>query len=79
MSGEIHQILGTIDKKLEELLFLKHDLDELNKRTRNMEEMLSEYVLILSEDEKADLDKAMGEYAAGKTTSLEDAERILEL
>ena len=79
MSGEIHQILGTIDKKLEELLFLKHDLDELNERTRNMEEMLSEYVLILSEDEKADLNEAMGEYAAGKTTSLEDAERILGL
>ena len=79
MSGEIHQILGTIDKKLEELLFLKHDLDELNERTRNMEEMLSEYVLILSEDERADLNEAMGEYAAGKTTSLEDAERILEL
>ncbi len=79
MSGEIHQILGTIDEKLEELLFLKHDLDELNKRTKNMEEMLSEYVLVLSEDEKADLNKAMREYAAGKTTSLEDAERILEL
>ena len=79
MSGEIHQILGTIDKKLEELLFLKHDLDELNERTRNMEEMLSEYVLILSEDERADLNEAMGEYAAGKTTSLEDAESILEL
>ena len=79
MSGEIHQILGTIDKKLEELLFLKHDLDELNERTRNMEEMLSEYVLILSEDEKADLNETMGEYAAGKTTSLEDAERILGL
>ena len=61
------------------MLFLKHDLDELNKRTRNMEEMLSEYVLILSEDEKADLNEAMVEYAAGKTTSLEDAERILEL
>ncbi len=79
MSGEIRQILGTIDKKLEELLFLKHDLDELNERTRNMEEMLSEYVLILSEDEKADLNEAMKEYAAGKTTSLEDAERILGL
>ena len=31
MSGEIPQILGTIDKKLEELLFLKHDLDKLNE------------------------------------------------
>ena len=79
MSGEIHQILGTIDKKLEELLFLKQDLDELNERTRNMEEMLSEYVLILSEDEKADLNEAMREYAAGKTTSLDDAEKVLGL
>lgn len=79
MSGEIHQILGTIDKKLEELLFLKHDLDELNKRTKNMEEMLSEYMLILSEGEKADLNETMSEYSAGKTTSLEDAERILGL
>ena len=79
MSGEIHQILGTIDKKLEELLFLKHDLDELNKRTKNVEALLSEYVLILSEDERADLNEAMRGYAAGKTTSLEDAERILGL
>ena len=61
------------------MLLLKHNLDELNERTRNMEEMLSEYVLILSEDEKADLNETMVEYAAGKTTSLEDAERILEL
>ena len=61
------------------MLLLKHNLDELNERTRNIEEMLSEYVLILSEDEKADLNEAMREYAAGKTTSLEDAERILEL
>jgi len=58
---------------------LKHDLDELNKRTKNMEEMLSEYMLVLSEDEKADLNETMSEYAAGKTTSLEDAERILRL
>ena len=79
MSGEIHQMLGTINKRLEELLFLKHDLDELNERTKNMEEMLSEYVLILSEDEKADLNETMREYSAGKTTSLEDAERILGL
>lgn len=79
MSGEIHQLLGNINKKLEELLILKHDLDELNMRTRNMEAMLSEYVLILSEDEKKDLNEAMSEYAAGKTTSLEDAERILGL
>jgi hypothetical protein len=79
MSGEIHQILGTIDKKLEELLFLKQDLDELNKRTKNMEALLSEYVLILSEDERADLNEAIREYAAGKTTSLKDAGRILGL
>ncbi|NIA10303.1 MAG: hypothetical protein GWP10_11405 [Nitrospiraceae bacterium] len=79
MSGEIHQILGNINKKLEELLILKHDLGGLNMRTRNMEAMLSEYVLILSEDEKKDLNEAMSEYAAGKTTSLEDAERILGL
>jgi len=61
------------------LLFLKHDLDELNKRTKNMEEMLSEYMLILSEGEKADLNETMREYSAGKTTSLEDAERIFGL
>ncbi len=79
MSGEIHQMLGTIDKRLEELLFLKHDLDELNRRTKNVEEMLSEYILILSEDEKADLNETIREYASGKTTSLEDAERILGL
>lgn len=79
MSGEIPQILGSIDKKLEELLFLKHDLDKLNERVKNMEEMLSKYVLILNDDERADLNEAMEEYAAGKTTSLKDAERILEL
>ena len=44
-----------------------------------MEKMLSEYVLILNDDEKADLNEAMEEYATGKTTSLKDAERILEL
>ena len=44
-----------------------------------MEEMLSEYMLILSEDEKSDLNETVGEYSAGKTTSLEDAERILGL
>jgi len=79
MSGEIQQMLGTINKRLEELLFLKHDLDELNKRTKNMEAMLSEYMLILSEDEKADLNETMREYFTGKTTSLKDAERILGL
>ena len=79
MSGEIQQILGSIDKKLEELLFLKRDLGELNERTKNMEEILSEYLLVLSDEEKADLNEAMREYVAGKTTSLEDAERILGL
>lgn len=79
MSGEIPQILRSIDKKLEELLFLKHDLDKLNKRVKNVEEMLSKYVLILNDDERADLNEAMEEYSAGKTTSLKDAERILEL
>lgn len=79
MSGGIDQILGDINKKLEELLSLKHDMDELNERTKKVEEILSEYVIILSEEEKADLNEAMKEYAAGKTTSLEDAERILEL
>ena len=79
MSGEIPQILGSTDKKLEELLFLKHDLDKLNKRVKNMEEMLSKHVLILNEDERTDLNEAMEEYATGKTTSLKDAERIFEL
>lgn len=79
MSSEIQQMLGNINKKLEELLFLKHDLEILNTRTKNMEEILSEYLHILSDEEKADLDEAMKEYAISKTTSLEDAERILEL
>ncbi len=79
MSGEIPEILGSIDKKLEELLFFKHDLDKLNERVKNMEDMLSKCVLILNDDERADLNEAMEEYAAGKTTSLKDAERILEL
>ncbi len=50
MSGEIQQIVGNINKKLEGLLLLKHDLDELNKRTKNIEEILSEYVPVLSEE-----------------------------
>jgi len=79
MSGKIPQILGTIDKKLEELLFLKNDLDKLNEGVKNMEEMLSKYVLILNNDERADLNEAMEEYATGKTTSLKDADRILGL
>ena len=41
--------------------------------------MLPEHVLILNDDEKADLNEAMEEYATGKTTYLKDAERILEL
>ena len=45
----------------------------------NIEEMLPEYVLMLNDDEKEDLSEAMEEYAAGKTTSLKDVERILEL
>lgn len=44
-----------------------------------MEEMLSGYVLILSEDEKVDLNETTREYSTGKTTSLEAAERILKL
>lgn len=43
-----------------------------------MEEMLPEYVLILNDDERTDLNEAMEEYTTGKTTSLKDAERILE-
>ena len=54
-------------------------MDKLNKRVKNMEEMLPEYVLILNDDERTDLNEAMEEYATGKTTSLKDAERILEL
>lgn len=47
--------------------------------TSGTEEILSEYMLVLSDEEKADLNEAMGEHVAGKTTSLEDAERILGL
>ena len=79
MSGEISQILGTIDKKLDELLFLKHDLNKLNAGVKNMEEISPKHVLLLNDDERADLNEAMEEYATGKTTSLKDAERILEL
>ena len=43
-----------------------------------MEKMLPKHLLILNEDERADLNEAMEEYAAGKTTFLKDAERILE-
>jgi len=39
----------------------------------------SKYVLILNDDKRADLNEAMEEYATGKTTSLKDAERILDL
>ncbi|MBC2706341.1 MAG: hypothetical protein HF977_01235 [ANME-2 cluster archaeon] len=79
MSGEIPQIFGIINKKLKELLFLKHHMDKLNGRVENMKEMLPGYVLLLNDDERADLNEAMEEYATGKTTSLKDAERILEL
>ena len=44
-----------------------------------MEDMLPKHVLILNDDERTDLNEAMEEYAAGKTTSLKDAERILGL
>ena len=44
-----------------------------------MEEISPKHVLILNDDERADLNEAMEEYAACKTTSLKDAERILEL
>ncbi len=79
MSEEIHQMLGEINKKLEGLLALKRDVDELSKRTKNIENILSEYVFALNEEEKADLEEAMKEYVTGKTISLEDAERILGL
>ncbi len=72
-------MFGEINKKLEGLLALKRDLDELSKRTKNIEDILSEYLLVLDEEEKADLEEAIKEYAAGKTISLEDAERNLEL
>jgi len=70
MSEEIRQMLGEINRKLGELLALKHYFAELYERTRNIEEILSEYVLVLSEEEKANLDEAMKEYTAGKTISL---------
>ncbi len=79
MSGEIQKMLENINEKLEELLFLRNDLDKLNNRTKNMEKILSEYLLILNDEEKADLDEAMEEYTTGKTTSLDDAKRYLEL
>lgn len=79
MSGEIPQILGTIDKNLKKLLFLKQNHGILNGRVENMKEMLPGYVPILNDDERADLNEAMEEYAACKTTSLKDAERILGL
>lgn len=79
MSSEIQKMLENINEKLEELLFLRNDLDKLNNRTKNMEKILSEYLLILNDEEKADLDEAMEEYTTGKTTSLDDAKRYLEL
>jgi uncharacterized coiled-coil DUF342 family protein len=77
MSEELHQLLGEINKKLERLLTLKRDVDELRKRTKEIEELLFDYVLVLSDEEKTDLDEALKEYAESKTTSLEEAERIL--
>lgn len=79
MSGEIQKMLENINEKLDELLFLRNDLDKLNNRTKNMEKILSEYLLILNDEEKADLDEAMEEYTTGKTTYLDDAKRYLEL
>ncbi|MCK5217390.1 MAG: hypothetical protein KAJ93_06360 [Methanosarcinales archaeon] len=79
MNGEIQKMLENINEMLEELLFLRNDLDKLNNRTENMEKILSEYLLMLNDEEKADLDEAMEEYTTGKTTSLDDAKRYLEL
>jgi len=79
MSEELHQLLGEINKKLENLLALKRDVDELSKRTKNIEVILSEIIFVLSEEEKADLGEAMKEYASGETISLEDTARILGL
>jgi hypothetical protein len=77
MSEEIRQMLGQINKKLEGLLALKRDVAELNMRTKNIEDILSEYIFVLNEEEIANLEEAMKEYITGKTISLEDAERIL--
>ena len=44
MSEEIRQMLGEINKKLEGLLALKRDVDGLSKRTKNIENILSEYI-----------------------------------
>ena len=79
MSEEIRQMLGEINKKLEGLLALKRDVAELSKRTKNIEDIISEYIFVLNEEEKADLEEAMKEYVTGKTISLEGAERILGL
>lgn len=70
MSEELHQVL-------ELLLTVKRDVDELRKRTKEIEELLFEYELTLSDEEKADLNEALKEYAEGKTTPLEEAEGIL--
>ena len=79
MSEEIRQMLGEINKKLEGVLALKRDVAELSKRTKNIEDILSEYIFVLNEEEKADLEEAMKEYVTCKTISLEGAERILGL
>lgn len=72
-------MLGEINKKLEGLLALKRDVAELSKRTENIEDILSEYIFVLNEEEKEDLEEAMKEYVTGKTIPLEDAKRILGL
>jgi uncharacterized coiled-coil DUF342 family protein len=79
MSEEIQQLLSEINKKLERLLMLQRDVDELRKRTKEIEEFLFEYALVLRDEEKADLNEALKEYAEGKTISLEEAERILRV
>nr|QNO54122.1 hypothetical protein PCFKKONE_00026 [Methanosarcinales archaeon ANME-1 ERB7]QNO56604.1 hypothetical protein GDLDPPJJ_00031 [Methanosarcinales archaeon ANME-1 ERB7]QNO56639.1 hypothetical protein HANIDNDE_00025 [Methanosarcinales archaeon ANME-1 ERB7] len=79
MSEEIRQMLGEINKKLEGLLALKRDVAELSKKTKNIEDILSEYIFVLNEEEKADLEEAMKEYVTSKTISLEGAERLLGL
>ena len=41
--------------------------------------MLPGYMPILNDDGRADLNEAVEEFATGKTISLKDAEKILEL
>ena len=51
MSEEIRQMLRAINNKLEGLLALKRDVDGLSKRTKNIENLLSEYIFALNEEE----------------------------